>query len=210
MSAALPFGPLDEHTMHLCVDMQNLFAPGAPWSTPWFDRVLPQVVELAQWQPERTLFSRFIPPRRANDAVGAWRRYFARWEALTLEHIDPALLELDPRLLRFVPPAGVLDKPHYSPFHATALAAEWRSRGVTAVVISGTETDVCVAAAVLDAVDAGLRVVVARDAVCSSNDATHDALMRLYHERFSQQVEPADVATILRAWPRGPGGAPPA
>jgi len=43
-------------------------------------------------------------------------------------------------------------------------------------------------------------VVIARDAVCSSSDATHDALMKLYHERFSIQIEIADTAAILEAW----------
>lgn len=34
----------------------------------------------------------------------------------------------------------------------------------------------------------------------SSSDESHDALMGLYHERFSQQVETADSAEILAAW----------
>ena len=58
----------------------------------------------------------------------------------------------------------------------------------------------CVLAAVLDAVDLGIRVVLATNAVCSSSDETHDALMKLYHHRFSQQVEPADTESILAAW----------
>jgi nicotinamidase-related amidase len=202
MTAQLPFGPLDQRTVHLCVDMQNLFAPGAPWSAPWFARVLPRIAELVQWQPQRTVFSRFMPPPSSASAAGTWQRFFKRWESLTLEHIDPVLLELHPDLARHVPPARVIDKPHYSPFHATGLAAQWREQGIDTVVVSGTETDVCVAASVLDAVDCGFRVVVARDAICSSNDATHDALMRVYHERFSHQVEAADVETILQAWPR--------
>jgi spore maturation protein CgeB len=41
-------------------------------------------------------------------------------------------------------------------------------------VISGGETDVCVLAAVMDAVDAGYRVVLAADALCSVSDESHD------------------------------------
>ena len=37
-------------------------------------------------------------------------------------------------------------------------------------IVSGSETDVCVLATVLDAVDMGYRVIIARDAVCSSSD----------------------------------------
>jgi hypothetical protein len=31
----LPFGPLTDRTIRICVDMQNLFAEGTPWHTPW-------------------------------------------------------------------------------------------------------------------------------------------------------------------------------
>ena len=40
------------------------------------------------------------------------------------------------------------------------------------------ETDVCVLSTVLDAVNIGFRVVMVEDALCSSSDAGHDALMR--------------------------------
>jgi len=43
--------------------------------------------------------------------------------------------------------------------------------------------------------------ILASDALCSSSDATHDALMTLYRERFSQQIETVETATILAAWP---------
>ena len=45
-------------------------------------------------------------------------------------------------------------------------------------------TDGCVLATVLDAVDLGFRVIVAEDALCSSFDQGHDALMTLYRNRF--------------------------
>ncbi len=55
-------------------------------------------------------------------------------------------------------------------------------------------------AAVLDAVDLGYRVVLTTDALCSSSDATHDALLTLYRRRFSQQIETASSETILGCW----------
>jgi nicotinamidase-related amidase len=53
---------------------------------------------------------------------------------------------------------------------------------------------------VLDAVDIGYRVIVVRDAVCSSSDEGHELLMRLYHTRYTEQIETADAATILARW----------
>ena len=55
-------------------------------------------------------------------------------------------------------------------------------------------------ATVMGAVDIGYRVIVVRDAVCSSSDEGHDVLMRLYHSRFSEQIETADAETILARW----------
>lgn len=75
-----------------------------------------------------------------------------------------------------------------------------RRRRIDSLIITGAETDVCVLAAVLNAVDLGYRVVLATDALCSSSDETHDALLTLYRGRFSQQIETADAATILAAW----------
>lgn len=55
-------------------------------------------------------------------------------------------------------------------------------------------------ATVLDAVDMGYRVIVVRDAICSSSDQGHDMLMRLYHTRYTEQIETADAEAILALW----------
>jgi nicotinamidase-related amidase len=73
--------------------------------------------------------------------------------------------------------------------------------GVDTLVLSGTETDVCVLAATLAAIDHGFRVVLAEDTLCSSTDETHDALMKLYRDRYGQQIEVAKVETIIAQWP---------
>jgi nicotinamidase-related amidase len=57
-------------------------------------------------------------------------------------------------------------------------------------------------ATVLAAVDRGLRVIIPADAICGSADATHDALMKLYTDRFSQQIETTTAERVLEAWPR--------
>jgi nicotinamidase-related amidase len=68
------------------------------------------------------------------------------------------------------------------------------------LIISGGETDVCVLAAVMDAVDAGYRVILAEDALCSVSDESHDAMLRHFGARFSQQIEVAPVEEILDGW----------
>jgi nicotinamidase-related amidase len=58
-----------------------------------------------------------------------------------------------------------------------------------------------VLATVLGAGDRGFRVVLVTDAVCSSADETHDALMELYRSRFSEQIEAVTMKEVLDGWP---------
>lgn len=196
----LQHGPLTARCAHLCVDMQNLFGPGSEWETPWMQRVLPLVMQLAGAFPERTVFTRFIPARRPQEAPGTWREYYERWSGMTQDALPTGMLDLLEPLQRFVPPATVVDKMVYSPWLHPALDDHLYSRGIDTLVISGAETDVCVLAAVLGAVDRGYRVIIPTDAICSGSDRTHDALLTLYNERFSQQIETATTDEILRAW----------
>ena len=55
--------------------------------------------------------------------------------------------------------------------------------------MTGAETDVCVLSTVVDAVDRGFRVVIIEDALCSSSDTGHEALMTMYRTRMQEQIE---------------------
>lgn len=55
-------------------------------------------------------------------------------------------------------------------------------------------------ATVMGAMDRGFRVILATDALCSSSDPTHDALMKNNRSHFSKQIEVADMAEILDGW----------
>jgi len=186
--------------VHLSVDMQRIFARGGVWETPWMERVLPIIVEIAARYTTRTVFTRFITPLNAADRPGRWRRYFNRWHCATRAELAPSELELVPALQRFAPPAHVIDKPAYSAFTESALAAFLLEKHVRTLVVTGAETDVCVLASVLDAVDLGFRVVLVEDALCSSSDAGHDALMTLYRNRFSEQIELINSHELPQLW----------
>lgn len=196
----LLYGPLTESCAHLCVDMQNLFAEGTEWHTPWLRRVLPIVERIARARPDRTVFTRFIPAERPDQGEGTWRRYWQSWPSMTLEALPTGAVDLLAPLAELVPPAEVIDKRVYSPWAEPSLHERLRARGIDTLVITGAETDVCVLAAVLGAVDRGYRIVLPIDALCSSSDRTHDALLTLYRERFGQQVETMASEEILRSW----------
>lgn len=204
VQSGVPMGALKSppgpNCVHLCVDMQRLFSVNGPWPAPWMQRVLPAVERLVAHCPERTVFTRFIPPPRPEDACGMWRAYYAKWSNVTREAMDLSLLRLMPELERFAPPAPVIDKPVYSGFATGALHAYLQGKGVDTLIVTGSETDVCVLSTVLGAVDHGYRIIIVKDGLCSSSDEAHDASLKLYARRFQTQIELADAAEVGDVW----------
>jgi nicotinamidase-related amidase len=192
--------PLPPRAVHLCLDMQNIIGPAGPWAARWAERILPSVVALTEHAPHRTLFTRFIPPRDVPNTAGAWRDFYEKWTGLTRSQIEPALLDLMPPLPMFVPPAAVFDKARFSAFSAPGLGARLQEGGADTIILSGAETEMCVLATALAGLDLGYRVVIARDAVCSASDPCHDAVQKVYHERFTAQIRTLDVAEIRALW----------
>lgn len=181
--------------------MQNMFAGPTEWHAPGMRRVLPNVERIVRCDPARTLFTRFVPARNAEAAEGAWRRYYRRWRSMTLDLLDPAMVDLVPPLGSFVPPAEVMDKTTYAPWLDGDLHGRLERRGADTLVVTGGETDVCVLGAVLGAVDRGYRVVVVADALCSGSDDAHDAMMLIYASRYDCQIETASTDEVLDHWP---------
>lgn len=186
-----------DNWIHLCIDMQRMFAEQTAWHVPWMATVSPQVVELSRRYAERTVFTRFVPPPAAHAMPGMWRAYYEKWPMMTGERLPRELVDIVPDLRSFSPPARIFDKRTYSPWIDGRLHGMLRQERVGTVVITGGETDVCVLAAALGAIDRGYRVILLKDAVCSSADETHDATLELLGGRFSVQVEISDTDTFL-------------
>lgn len=201
-SESLRFGPLGTSWAHLCIDMQCMFAQRTEWHTPWLERVLPNVIQLVRISPPRTIFTRFIPPHSSTDADGTWMRYFQRWSSMTRERLPLEMIELVPELRSFVPPAKIEDKQVMSAW-AGSLHTKLNIAGVDTLIISGAETEVCVLATVMGAIDRGYRVIIVCDAVCSGADSTHDAMLEIYRSRFGMQVETVTTADLLSAVANG-------
>ena len=127
----LRYGAVSDNAVHLCVDMQRMFAESTEWKMPWLKRVLPNIAAIAAARPERTIFTRFIPARKPGQGVGMWRHYYERWEAMTIDRIGPELVGLVPELARFVPPGRTFDKHVYSPWTGSDLNLQLRRRAST-------------------------------------------------------------------------------
>lgn len=192
--------PLNSRAIHLCVDMQRIFSHDGLWPTPWMERVLPVVEDLSSRFTRHTVFTRFITPARAEEMPGRWRRYYERWGEATRERLPPEMLELMPPLKALVPPATVIDKTRYSAFAGSRLRAFLMSQAIDTLIVTGSETDVCVLSTVMDAVDLGFRVILVRDGVCSSSDEGHDASLAVYGRRYAVQIETVFAEEIVHAW----------
>jgi nicotinamidase-related amidase len=116
-----------------------------------------------------------------------------------LEEEGRGLVGLVPELGAFCPPARVIDKPVYSPWYDRRLRTLLHEDDCDTVIISGGETDVCVLSTVLGAIDWGYRTILIEDAVCSVSDEAHDAILKLFHTRYSQHVETASTEEVLSA-----------
>ena len=70
------------NAVHLCIDMQNIFARGNIWETPWMERVLPVIADIAARFAKRTVFTRFITPENTQLCKESrWLPQFQRREA---------------------------------------------------------------------------------------------------------------------------------
>jgi nicotinamidase-related amidase len=191
---------LDEHAVLVVVDMQRVFETATSWQVPRLPALVPLIARMIEQHPAQTILTRFMTPASADAAAGSWQRYYRRWSSVTLAEMDPGLLALVPELAGFAPPAEVCDKTTYSAFESPAFVASLRRRKARTLVFCGIETDICVLASVLGAIDHGYDVVLATDALASSSDATHRAVLDLLVPRLDQQIEEVPVASILSCW----------
>ena len=198
-SDELRYGAPGETAVHLCVDMQRMFAEATDWKMSWLGRVLPNIVSITSARAARTIFTRFIPARKPGQGVGMWRHYYERWGSMTIDALGSEMIGLVPELAKFVPPARTFEKHVYSPWTGTDLHIQLRNEGVDTIIITGGETDVCVLSTMLGAIDWGFQVILVTDALCSSADETHDAMMNIYMNRFGEQVETVTTNTLLES-----------
>src|SRR6185437_16000019 len=123
----------------------------------WMERVIPKVVELVERAPNRSIFTRFLTPKSAEDMPGQWSAYYCKWSNVTRARLDNRLLNLTPELERYAPPAAVFDKFVYSAFASLELRKFLRRNSIDTLIVSGSETDVCVLSTMLAAIDCGYR-----------------------------------------------------
>ena len=92
--------PLSARAVHVCLYVQNLFAPGSLWATPWLPQVVPVIAEIAAHNAGRTIFTRFVTPDDPAEARGMWQDYYAHWPEALRSALPKDALDLVPELAR--------------------------------------------------------------------------------------------------------------
>lgn len=193
---------LGDDSLHVVIDMQRLFAEPTEWRVPSLGEVVPPILQLADAHPAETVFTRFVTPVDPDSAPGQWRHYYARWRSVIRDRMGDAMLDLVEPLQARAAATNVFDKATYSAFGCTGFVARLAERRPRSLILTGVETDVCILATAIQAVDQGYAVVIASDAVTSSSPAGHHAALEHVLPRLDQQVQIATTAEILQAWPR--------
>ena len=195
----LTHGLLDDQTLHICIDMQQIFLEPGPWFAETGLELLPKIDQLLHAWHLPTIFTRFITPSTAKEAIGSWQTYYEFWHQVTKEEAGEEWLALHPTLQKFANSKNTFDKTTYDAFASFPFRSSIESAKPSTLIFSGIETDVCVLATALTAVDLGFRTIIIKDAVASSDFNSHNACFEFIFPRYSQQIEIATVAEILSA-----------
>ena len=198
MSASL--APLGTDTVHVVIDMQRLFDEETGWRVPDLVALLPPIARLIEHRPARALYARFITPGSIGEAKGAWQSYYRQWPQVIRDRLPAGIFDLVKPLARHAAPNQQFDKEGFSAFSGPSFPGMLRDLGASTLVLSGVETDVCVLSTALEAIERGLRVVIATDAVASSSPAGHRATLDHVLPRFEHMLDLAPSADIIAAW----------
>jgi ureidoacrylate peracid hydrolase len=204
-------------TALLVVDMQRGFLdPGAAMEVPPARQIVPRVRSLVDLFHDRKLpvvFTAFTYSPRVPLLVGELHpehrpappgapRGFGRPSSSCLEG-DPSVAvvgELEPG-----PDDLVIGKHWYDAFAGTALDGALRARGVTALVVTGTMTDICVLATVVGAFNREYRVTVVEDGVATLWPEIQTAALDIIGRAYGRVVPAKAVEATVAAWPRNRG-----
>lgn len=170
------------------VDMQLVFASGAPWATPGFEQLERPVAGLVEAFGDRVAFTRFVLPA---DPRGSWETYYQTWAEVRLPGAA-RLFELAHPWAELA--RSTIDLPTFSKWgpELQSLVGEGGE-----LVLCGVATDCCVLATALAASDDGVHVRVVSDAAAGATAEAHRRALAVL-QGFRPQISVTTVAEELR------------
>ena len=197
---------LAARTALLVVDMQDYFvAEGRPAAVAMARVIVPAINRLAAAMRESGALVVWIQTT-ATGALQRWARHHA--EVLTPERARSRLGGLDEAGPDFALYSGLDSRPadlrvkkiHYSAFiqGSSTLDADLRARGIGAVLIAGTATNVCCESTGRDGAMLDYRVVMVSDANAAASDVEHRTTLDMFVTFFGDVMTVDEVIQRLR------------
>src|SRR5271154_5404290 len=111
------------------------------------------------------------------------------------EHGHGIIDEIEP-----LPHETIIDKPGFGAFYATDLELVLRAGGISALVIAGVTTDICVHSTLREAMDRGFECTTVVDACAAGDPAVHDAMLACIAGEGGILGAVASSDAVLAAW----------
>lgn len=190
-------------TALLAIDLQNEYRPGAAWPIVGYDAVLANTATLLDAARSSGAAVFHVQAWVEESERSAYRR---QDEGIEAEFRSAVAGSAAADICEEVAPVSgdqVLRKQWPSAFRDTDLDARLKGLGVETLIVVGVLTDSCVRASVFDAVYAGYRVWLVKDATGSMTDAMHrTAVLDMANRLYGGAVlRTADAVSALRGEP---------
>lgn len=197
---------MEHRPLLVAVDVQRLYRDFAPWALPAVDTVARVTARLADALSCPLYCTRTVFPSARGVLTGPWHGYEQRWHELAdRAAAEPTLLEPLPDLQSRC--QAVFDKHTYSAFEDPSFEARVLAYAPDPLVVTGVETDICVLATALGAIDRNLPVWLVTDAVASPDATGHRGVLASM-ARMPEQVRLVDADTAIAALSEGSGSSP--
>ncbi|MFQ5972357.1 MAG: cysteine hydrolase family protein [Alphaproteobacteria bacterium] len=182
------------HAALVIVDMQNDFVrAGAPLEVPDARATIPAhhaLIEVFRARGQPIVYTKFIShpeyyllwewsPECFPDTKCCWKGHVRTYE-------DAGALECTDIVGEIYPEPGdpIIEKFGYGAFHRTNLDQLLHERGIDAVVVTGTVTQICVEETAREAFHYGYKTTLVEDAVSSFDPELHAATLKNFAMKF--------------------------
>ena len=184
------------------IDMQKFFLTdeNSEWFAPKMISVVPNIEKLIKIiGTKNVIFTRFLPPKSWQDETGSWKTYFQINKKITRRYLDDNSLDIIDEFLPYIKNHSLIAdrKKSASIFSDGNFKSKLARKNTKFLIFVGIETDYCVLASVLGAIQLGYFVIIVMDACASSKKNGQKHALGIF-ERFPEQLWITSTRNLIR------------